>query len=385
MLDFVYNIRTKIHFGRDVLNQLPGEIRNHGSRVLFIYGGGSIRRTGLYDQVCRLLAGNEIYNVELAGVQPNPRLSTVHKGVDLCRQHNLDFVLAVGGGSVIDCAKAIAAGVLYQGDPWDFCLGKEPLAALPVGSILTLAATGSEMNGNSVITNEATLEKFHMGGLALVPVFSLLDPTLTFSVPPWHTAAGVCDIFSHLCENYFTPENDTFVPDRIAEGLFKTCVHYGPIALREPENYEARAAIMWAGSLALNGLTRFGKSGDWATHAMEHALSAVYDVTHGAGLAALTPFWMEYVLREENLWRFLEFARNVWGLDGPDTRETAARGIEAMRRFFKSLGMPSRLSELGAEPRALDDLVCKTMVAPVIGGLVRLNADDVRSIFQHAM
>lgn len=386
MHNFVCNLSTKILFGKDQISNLSDEIKKYGKRVLLLYGGGSVKKFGLYDQVVRILKEADIFFTELSGVKPNPRLSSVKKGVKLCHENNLDFILAVGGGSVIDCAKAIAAGFYHEGDPWDFYIGKARVSnALPIGSILTLSATGSEMNGNSVITNEQTLEKLPIASQLVKPRFSILDPTYTFTVPKNQTAAGTADIFSHICEQYFSPTKGTFVQDRLSEALFKACINFGPRAIREPENYEARANLMWASTLGLNGLLGFGKHGDWATHTMEHAVSAIYDVTHGVGLAILTPFWMEYVLDENTRWRFVEYAINVWGVEGSDDDEIARMGIERTRDFFSDMNLPSTLGEVGVEKFRLSEMVEKACVWGDLGGIKRLNKEDVRKIFENAL
>jgi len=385
MDDFTYAVSTKILFGRNKIEQLNEEIEKYGDTVLLVYGGGSIKKHGIYETVMNLLAKSDIECVELPGVQPNPRIETVRTGIQLCKDHEIEVLLAVGGGSVIDCAKTIAAGVYYDGDPWNlFLVGDSAIrAALPVGTILTLAGTGSEMNGNAVIMNEATQQKFAIHHDLLRPKFSILDPTYTFTVPPEHTAAGIVDICSHILEQYFSPTKDSFVQDRLAEGLLKTCIHYGPVALREPTNYDARAQLMWTSSLALNGLLGYGKATDWATHAIEHAVSAAYDVTHGLGLAVLTPAWMEYVLSTQTMDRFLEYAQNVWGLSG-STDTVARQGIEKTKEFFNSLGMPSSLQKLGVSEQKLKDMATVAVTFGSIGKFQKLNKNDVLAILKNA-
>ena len=300
MLDFNIHFPTRIRFGRGKIENLGQEILAWGDKVLLVYGGGSIKRSGLYDQVLQIFKDNSITHVELSGVQPNPRISSVRQGVELCKKHEVHLVLAVGGGSTIDCAKIIAAGAGYDGDAWDFFTRKAKINyALPIGTVLTLAATGSEMNANAVISNDDTKEKLGTGSPVLIPRFSILDPEYSFTVPPEQTASGTVDIMSHIFEQYFSLTPETFIQDRLAEAMLKTCIHYGPIAIAQPDNYEARANLMWTGSLALNGLLGAGKRTDWATHDIEHEISALYDVTHGLGLAVLTPYWMQYVLDEQ--------------------------------------------------------------------------------------
>ncbi len=387
MKNFNFDTATRILFGKGKTDEIIPEIIRSGSRVLLAYGGGSIKKTGLYNQVVNLLNNDRIYFVELNGIQPNPRMKSVREGVRLCRENKLDFILAVGGGSVLDCAKAIAAGVFYDGDAWDFMIKKASVEeALPIGTILTLAATGSEMNGNAVISNEETSEKRAMSSALLRPVFSVLDPELTFSVNRWHTAAGVTDIMSHIFELYFTPDTGTLVQDALSESLLRICIECGPVAVEEPENYVARANLLWAGTLALNGLLGAGKSaGDWATHAIEHELSAIYDLTHGAGLAIVFPAWMEYVLNPENSWRFAKLARNVWGIEVTDDMAAARQGIDAAREFFSSIGMPVSLKEVNIDDSQLTEMGKKACVFGPVGLMKELTAEDVTAILRKAL
>ncbi len=387
MENFTFDTATKILFGKGKITEMVPEIKSHGSRVLLAYGGGSIKKTGLYDQVVSLLKSNEIEFVELSGIKPNPRISSVREGVNLCHENKIDFILAVGGGSVLDCCKAIAAGATYKGDPWDFMMQKAPVVnPLPIGTILTLAATGSEMNGNAVISNEDTVEKRAMGSNSLRPVFSVLDPTYTYTVNKWQTAAGVTDILSHIFENYFTPDEGTFVQDAIAEALMRTCIHYGHTALDKPDDYEARANLMWTSTLALNGTTSWGKvSGDWASHGIEHEVSAIYDLTHGAGLAIIFPAWMEYVLDESNAWKFAQMGRNVWGVKSTDNMIAAHESIDAVRRYFVSLGMPTRLSSVNISGADFKEMGQKACFFGDIGCLKKLNANDVYEILRKAL
>jgi len=386
MMDFTYSVPTKVFFGRGKIKHLGEEVKRFSDNILLVYGGGSIKKTGLYDTVVKELERNSIRYIELNGVKPNPSISSVRKGVDLCRGNNIDFILAVGGGSVIDCSKTIAAGFYHDGDPWDlFLLGDSYIKkALPLGTVLTIAGTGSEMNGNAVITNEETTQKLAVHNDHLRPRFSILDPTYTFTVPKEHTAAGVVDIMSHVLEQYLSPTRDAFIQDRLSEAILKTCIHYGPVALRDPCNYEARANLMWASSLALNGLLSYGRATDWATHGIEHAVSALYDVTHGTGLAIITPYWMEYVLDDETRDVFVKYAQMVWGIKDENQVEIARDGIEKTRFFFKELGMPSRLREVGVKKDKLGLLADITMRSDSIGKLKRLSRDDVYRILKNA-
>jgi alcohol dehydrogenase YqhD (iron-dependent ADH family) len=319
-------------------------------------------------------------------VRPNPRITNVRQGIKLCRDQNIESIIAVGGGSVIDCAKTIATGVYHKGDPWDlFLLGHSTIQkSLPIGTILTVTGTGSEMNGNAVISNEETEEKLAIHSDLLRPKFSILDPTYTFTVSKEQTAAGTIDIFSHILEQYFSPTKDAFVQNRIAESLLKTCIYYGPIALKEPTNYEARAQLMWTSSLALNGLLGYGKITDWATHAIEHAVSAAYDIAHGTGLAILTPYWMEYVLSEETTDKFVEYAQNVWRIKGRNDITVARKGIEKTREFFTNLGMLKTLRDIGVQENKLECMAEKTVLYGEIGKFKKLEKHDVLAILKNA-
>lgn len=389
MNNFIYDLSTKIYFGKGQIENLPTEIKKHGTKVLFLYGKNSIKKIGLYDEAIKLLNENNIEFVELAGVDPNPRLSTVKEGSRLCRENNLDFILAIGGGSTIDCAKAIAVDVFYEGDTWNdlYKFGKIDTIkkVLPVGSILTLAATGSEMNRNTVISNEETEEKYGLGCDLLKPKFSILDPTYTFSVPKNQTAAGCADILSHLFEQYFNPIKKGFVSARIGEAIMKTVIEYAPIALKEPDNYEARANLMWAGTVALNGTASAGKPGDWSVHGMEHELSAKYDITHGVGLAILTPRWMEYVMNDENVYRLADYARNVWGSREEDDKAAAKEGIAKTKDFFLSLGIPMTLKEVGINEDRLAEMAKKATEFYKIGAMKNMDWQDVYNIYKMSL
>ena len=352
---FVYCVGTKILFGNGMEEKLPEELKVYGHRVLLVYGGGSIKHNGLYLRIKELLSDFEIF--ELAGVESNPRIGTVRKGASICREQNIEVLLAVGGGSTIDCAKVVAAAACYDGDAWE--LVKDPkriCSALPITTVLTIAATGSEMDAFAVISNPNTKEKLGMAHPSLLPRLSVLDPENTFSVPARQTAAGAVDILSHILESYFNLPRAA-VPDRISEGLIRTIIQYAPIAIREPENYEARAQLMWTSSLAINGLCSTGKSLMWSCHPIEHELSAYYDITHGIGLAILTPNWMRYILNEKTVNTFVEYAVNVWGFDPAQEEYALARqSIDATAAFFRSLGIPEKLSELGIDESCFTEM-----------------------------
>ncbi len=385
MLDFIFQNPAKILFGQNQLEKLGKEIKPYSNKILIVYGGGSIKKSGLYDKIIANLQENDIAWVELPGVQANPRIDSVREGIRLCRENDLTFVLAVGGGSTIDCSKAIAAGFYYDNDPWDFFTYEAKVTkALPLGCVLTLAASGSEMNGNAVLSNDATLEKKGIGSTRLIPKFSILNPAYTFTVPPHQTAAGVVDIMSHIFEQYFSPTADTFVQDKMSEAILHTCIKYGPIAIAEPENYTARANLMWAGTIALNGLLSTGKKTDWATHGIEHEVSAIYDMTHGLGLAILTPHWMEYVLDDSTVAKLSMYARNIWGITDNDDYVAAHQGISKTAEFFKSLGLASTLSAGGVEKERLGEMADKATAHAPLGSFKKLDRDAVLKILENA-
>lgn len=387
MENFTFHVSTDIRFGKDRLAELPEVLNVFGKTVLLVYGGGSIKRNGLYARVIELLKENGNTCIELKGVEPNPRIETVTKGAELCRQHQVDVILAVGGGSVIDCSKAIAGGAFIEGNLWENLVLKRRYdgPALPLVTILTLSATGSEMNSGGVISNMSTQQKLGIGGKNLLPKVSFLDPTNTFTVSKYQTLAGSADILSHLMENYFNATPGTEVQDSVAEGLMKTVIHYLPIALANPEDYDARANLMWSSTLALNGLTGSGKKGGWSCHAMEHELSAFYDITHGIGLAILTPRWMAHILNETSIPKFARFAREVWGVIEVDETLAAKKGIQALYDFFLNNGVPMTLSEVGIETskdfeKMAEQAVAHSTIAE--SAFVPLQKEDVIAIYQ---
>lgn len=388
MKDFTFEISTRILFGKDTLENLGREILSYGKNVLLVYGQVSIKKTGLYDKIINNLRDNGIKTFNLEGIVPNPRIDKVREGVVLAKENQIDFILAVGGGSVIDSAKLISVGAYSEADPWDIVIGKEePNKAIPLGAVLTLSATGSEMDTASVISNEETGQKLGWGSELVRPKFAILDPELTYTVDAYHTAAGTADIMSHTMENYFSLNDGAFFQDRTAEGILKTCIKYGPIAIKDPNNYEARANLMWAGSWAINGLLDTGKDTAWSVHPMEHELSALRDITHGVGLAILTPYWLEYCLNEETEEKIADFATNVFGIKESSKNETALKGIEALRKFFTSLGIPERLREEGFTEEDLP-LMAKNCVnnraKAEIAGFVHLEESDILEIYKKA-
>ncbi|MBV7274615.1 iron-containing alcohol dehydrogenase [Clostridium sp. PL3] len=386
MLNFNYSIPTKIFFGKGQIKVLGNQLKLYGSKVLLVYGGGSIKRNGIFDKAISILKENQINYWELSGVEPNPRITTVRKGIEICRENSIDIVLAIGGGSSIDCAKVVAAGYYYEGDAWDIVVNPRKIKkVLPIASILTLSATGSEMDVFSVITNMDTNEKLGTGHPDMAPKFSILDPTYTFTVPANQTAAGTADIMSHIFEAYFEKTKEAYLQNRMAEALLKTCIKYGKIAVEDPENYEARANLMWASSLAINGLLSYGKRSEWSVHPMEHELSAFYDITHGAGLAILTPHWMEYVLDDSTLDNFVEYGINVWEIgDNQDKYDIAKQAIQKTKEYFISLGIPSTLREVGIEENKLEKMAQQATRYGNVGNFKQLNTQDVLNIFKAA-
>ena len=349
MKDFKYYTPTEVVFGEKSEEKVARLVKKHGgTKVLVHYGGQSAIKSGLLDKVCGLLSDEGIEFFKLGGVVPNPRLSKVYEGIDLCRKEGIDFILAVGGGSVIDSAKAIACGVPFDGDVWDFYLGKlHAEVCLPVASVLTIPAAGSEMSESSVITNEDGGVKLGYSNDITRPKFAIMNPVRTFTLPPYQTAAGVTDMIMHTMERYFTHDDDMTLTTEVAEAVMRTLMDSVFAVLKNPEDYRHRAQIMWGGSIAHNGLTGCGVADDWATHQLEHELSGMFDVTHGAGLAAVWPSWARYVYKE-NVSRFVRFAVNVMGVpnDFTDPEGTALKGIEAMERFYHAIGMPINIHEL---------------------------------------
>lgn len=383
MENFVFHAPTEIYFGKGQIENLEKIIGRYGKNVLLTYGGGSIKKNGIYDKVYDLLKDFNI--VELNGIEPNPRIGTVRKGIEICKENSIDVILAVGGGSTIDCSKLIAAGFYYENDAWDLVKDKTKIKqALPIVTILTIAATGSEMNGTSVISNPETNEKLSTSGEAMKPKASILDPEYTFTLPGIQTAAGVADIMSHVFENYFNSNTGAYLQSNLCESILKTCIKYAPIALKESNNYEARSNLMWSSTLALNGLCKAGKTGSWTCHPIEHELSAFYDITHGVGLAILTPRWMRYILSKNTVEKFEQYAINVWGLKPEEDKYALAnKAIDATEKFFSDCGIPMNLGKLG-----IDDSLLEKMSHAVVThrdlttAYVPLNEEDVLNILK---
>lgn len=360
MNNFTFYSPTMFAFGQGEASRVGALVRQFGgSKVLLVAGGGSVKKNGAYDAATAALKAAGIPWHELWGVQANPRSGKVYEGIDLARTEGVDFLLAIGGGSVIDTAKAIAIGVPYDGDFWDFFSGKVPEQALPVGTVLTIAASGSEGSPDSIITNEKTLEKNGAEADCLRPCFSVLDPALTESLPAYQTACGITDIMAHTFERYFTNTPDVEVTDRMLEGVLLAMLHEGRRVMDDPHNYEARANIMWAGMVCHNDIMGVGRQQDWNSHHLEHVLSAKYDCAHGAGLAVIMPAWMRYCAEHGGEKRLAQMAVRVFGcqMDFDDPKRTALEGIEAFRAFLHSIGMPLTFAEIGADPADIPELV----------------------------
>ncbi len=381
MNNFTFNIPTDIRFGKDQIQCLPTELAKYGKRVLLVYGGGSIKRSGLYDTIMELLSDFEVS--ELSGIEPNPKLTSVEMGSELCKKEKTEVILAVGGGSVIDASKHIAASACYDGAPWDLVMDRSLVKkALPIAVVLTICATGSEMNPGAVISNEKTHEKLEINTPLLYPKLSICDPTYLYTLPAKQTAAGSVDILSHVMEQYFQPNDEAFITDALSEAVMKTVVKYAKKAIDEPKNYEARSNLMWASTVGLNHLLTVGKGGAWSVHPIEHVVSAYYDITHGVGLAILTPAWMEYVLSDATESRFARFAREVFGVDEKDDRKAALLGIDNVRKFNESLGMPGRLSQAGVPDDKFDEMASEAVRTSGLSArsYVKLTEGDVKKI-----
>ena len=386
MNNFRFYAPTDIRFGKGQADCLPEELGKYGKRILMVYGGGSIKRSGLYDKLRKLLKNFEIF--ELPGIEPNPKITSVRKGAEICKKEQIDVILAVGGGSCIDASKNIACGAFYEGDPWDLVLDRTKITeALPLAVVLTICATGSEMNNGAVISNEETNEKLEMGADVLYPKLSICDPTYLYTLPPAQTAAGTADIMSHVLEQYFQPCDTAWLTDRLSEEVLKTCIRYCPAALKEPENYEARANLMWASTLGLNHILTAGKGGAWSCHPMEHQLSAFYDITHGVGLAILTPAWMRYVLCDRTVDRFALYARQVWGVELEDRYQAAEEGIRRTENFFREIGFPSALTQVGIGREHFREMAEKAVEVSGIAtrSYYHLGAEDIVKIFESCL
>ncbi len=388
MENFNFYSPTEFIFGKERENECGKYVKKYGgSKVLLHYGSGSAIRSGLLDRVKKSLEAEGIFYMELGGVQPNPRDTKIYEGIELCRKNDIDFILSVGGGSCIDSSKGIAAGVCYDGDFWDMYEGKAPVkAALPIGTVLTIAAAGSEGSGASVVTKEDGMWKRDIGSDLVRPRFSILNPALTCTLPAYQTACGATDIMAHVFERYFTNTPEVEVTDRLCEAILLTMIKETPRVIADPDNYEARANIMWAGTVAHNDIVGVGRSQDWNSHKIEHELSGLYDCAHGAGLAVVMPAWMEFVYHH-NVMRFAQMAVRVWGceMNFENPEETAIQGIKAFRKFLSEIGMPINFAQLGAKPEDIPELVRKLGIKGKTGGFVELTPEDVAEIYQIAV
>jgi len=388
MNNFEFQNPTKILFGKGMEDKVGEEAAAYSKKVLLHYGGGSIKKTGLYDRVTASLKKAGVEWIELPDVKPNPRLQLVHEGVKLCKENNLGLILAVGGGSVIDSAKAIAMGAKIEGDVWDFYLGKgEPKAALPIGTVLTIPAAGSEASTGTVITNEEGWLKRAVNSELIYPRFSILNPELAFTLPQFQIACGVTDMMAHLMERYFTNVKHVELTDRLLEATMKTIISQAPLVLQNPKNYDAWAEIMWSGTVAHNNLLDTGRLGDWASHDIEHEISGIYDIAHGAGLAVVFPAWMKYVV-EHDVNRFVQWAVRVWNveMDVFDPASVAKEGIEKMESFFRFLGLGTKLSELGINADRIDEMAdkCTDGNKHTVGNFVKLDRESIKKILELA-
>jgi alcohol dehydrogenase YqhD (iron-dependent ADH family) len=387
MENFTFQNATRIVFGRGVEAETGRETARHAKKVLLHYGGGSIKTSGLYDRVCASLKKAGVEYVELGGVKPNPRLSLVREGIRICREQRIGMVLAVGGGSVIDSAKGIGIGVPYAGDVWDFYTkAAAPQEMLPVGVVLTIPAAGSESSNGSVITNEKGDFKKDAGGECMRPKFAIMNPEITFTLPPYQTACGAADIMAHVMERYFTRIDGVDFTDRLCEATLRTIIENVPVVLAKPDDYDARSQIMWAGTIAHNDLLSTGRVGDWASHMIEHELSGIYDVAHGAGLAVIFPSWMKQVYRTD-VNRFARFAVRVWGVEPRFdwSERSALEGIGRTKAFFRDIGLPTSLKELDIDGKRLEEMAKKATENGPLGNFAKLSEKDVLSIYKAAL
>lgn len=386
MLDFEYYTPTKVFFGKSKEKEVGKIISQYGyKKIMLQYGKGSIKKNGLYDCIINSLKEYDIEFVEMGGVEPNPKIEFVREAVRIAKREGVELVLAVGGGSVIDAAKYTALGAVTDCDVWDFVVGKQkPISALPVACVLTIAAAGSEMSWSAVVSDLSLNMKRGLASDLIRPLFAVCNPELTYTVSPYQTACGITDIMAHTMERYFTPCEPVDITDQIAEGILRSVINAARVVMKEPNNYEARANIMWASSLSHNNLTGCGRINSLPVHQLEHALSGEFDfVAHGAGLAVLFPAWAKYVYTY-NIPRFAQFARNVWGVNEVDDKKAAEMGIESMTEFFKSIGMPSTLREFGINLDAIDKLtdLCTFNNTRTVDSVIKLGSKEIKDIFK---
>ncbi|MBT3318160.1 MAG: iron-containing alcohol dehydrogenase [Clostridia bacterium] len=389
MQNFRFLNKTEIIFGKDTQKEVGAEVKKHGSKVLLHYGSGHIKKSGLYDEVIESLNESNVDFIELGGVKPNPRLALVREGIALCREHKVDFILSVGGGSVIDSAKAIAVGARYDGDVWDFFYDKAVIKqAIPNGVVLTIPAAGSESSDGSVITDLPNKNKRHIGSPLIIPTFAIMNPELTYTLPAYQTACGTSDIMAHVMERYFTNVKDVDFTDRLCESTLKTMIHNAPLALANPSDYASRSEIMWAGTLAHNNLLDTGREGDWSTHMIEHEISGINDVAHGAGLSIVFPAYLKYVYKHD-IARFVQFAVRVWNVDQSfgNPEQTALEGIARLESFLKSLGLPTMLSQIDLDESSFERIAtnCRKTNDDGVGYFVKLYEQDIKNILKLAL
>ncbi|MFT3951655.1 MAG: iron-containing alcohol dehydrogenase [Oscillospiraceae bacterium] len=384
MFNFSFSLPTRIYFGKGAEQQVGALCAEYGKKVLVHYGTGSIKKNGVYDKVIASLKEAGLTVFELGGVKPNPRLSLVQEGIALVREHGIGFLLAVGGGSAIDSAKAIAVGASYDGDVWDFYCGKaQPKTALPVATVLTIPAAGSESSNSSVITNEDGLLKYGLTNDLLTPKFSIMNPEFTYTLPAYQIACGAADILAHMMERYFVNTPHVDLTDRLIEGSIKTLLEFAPRSIESPTDYDTRAELMWVGTIAHNGLLDTGRGGDWASHGIEHELSALYDIAHGAGLAIIFPAWFEYVSKT-NPAKIVQFGRRVFGIDATEEAFVIGETIRRLRAFFRQIGLPVYLHEAGITQEHFDEMAKKAVARRgwgTIGSYVKLTTEDVLAIY----
>lgn len=388
MENFIFHVPTEILFGHDLEETFAARVAALGKRALIVIGGGSVKRLGIYDAIVDALHAHGVDTVECAGISPNPRIDEAKRGIALVHKENIEVIVPIGGGSVLDCAKLIAAGAKTDADPWDLVLGKAPIKdALPLATVITVAATGSEMDPHSVISNPETKQKLGWSSPLALPRISYLNPAYTYTVNAWHTAAGTADIMSHTMESYFSVEEDAYLQDSISEAILRTCIKYGPVAYQDPTNEEARANLLWANSWAINGLIGTGKAQAWSVHAMEHELSAYYDITHGVGLAILTPHWLRHFLNDKTVSRIARFAKVIFGIEKKTEYEQAEAGIAALSEFFRSLDIPMTLKEVDIDETHLAEMAKNSVSRSggVIHGFQPMTAEDVEAIYRAAL
>lgn len=385
MQNFDFQMKTRIIFGKDTIKDLEGILKDRYKNILLHFGGGSIKKSGLYDEIINILQRVDINYYDLGGVEPNPKLALVNEGIQICKEKNIDLILAVGGGSAIDSAKAIGIGAKYDGDVWDFFTGKKAVEdTIPVGVVLTFPATGSEMSTATVVTKEEGLYKRGVGSNLIRPDFAIMDPTYTLTLPDEQTFAGIMDILSHIFERYFTNTPNVDFIDCMSEGAMKSIIKNAYILKDDTQNYAARAEIMLAGSIAHNDLLGLGREEDWSSHGIGHEISALYGTTHGVTLAIIFPAWMKFVYKE-NVDRFVEFARKVFGINGEaDKGNIALQGIEEFESFLSKIGLPTRLSDIGIDEKDFELMATKATEGGSLGSFKKLDKEDVLAIYNLA-